>query len=302
MPPGADAIVPVEDVEDRQDHIVVRRRVEAGRYIARRGSDCAAGTAVLAAGTRLGPAQMAVAASIGAAKVTVFAKPVVGLLTTGDEIVPIDAPPGPSQIRDSNNPMLAALLQRLGCTVYDFGHVGDDRDQIREKITKSSGCQALFITGGMSMGRYDHVPPILRELKFDLRVTKLRIKPGKPFIFAVGDDQSPFVFGLPGNPVSAFVCTLRLASRLLSRIAGEAVREGWLDAELESPLPANGPREFYLPAVLVRSADRTLARPLQWKGSGDVFTLARADALLVRPENDAPRPAGSRVQLLEVPR
>jgi molybdopterin molybdotransferase len=300
IPPGADGVIPVENAIVAGDTIRFRADVTPGRYIARRGSDCRQGDTVLAAGSVIGPAQLAVAASVGATSMEVFARPRAAVLSTGDEIVPIHADPGPSQIRNSNSPMLRSLLQRLGCETIDLGHVRDEPALIRNAIELGLQHDLLFVTGGMSMGKYDYVPRVLREIGVQLHVTKLRIKPGKPFVF--GSRAGRFVFGLPGNPVSAFVCTLRLASRLIARLRGERVGERWIDAELETPLPANGPREFYQPAMLVQTGNRTLARPLGWKGSADVFTLARADALLVRPADDPQRLAGSRVQLLEVPR
>ncbi len=314
MPPGADSVSPVEDVVVAGDRLKISAKATPGRYIARRGSDCAAGAVVLSKGVRLGPAQLAVAAAVGAMDIRVFERPRVAILSTGDEIVPIDQTPGPSQIRNSNSPMLAALLTRLGCVVTDLGHVRDDPALIRAAILRSNGQDALFITGGMSMGRYDYVPQILKELNYSLAITKLRIKPGKPFVFGFRSQGSgisaeaqseprtpnpePFVFGLPGNPVSAFVCTLRLASRLLARMSGEAVKDRLGTARLALPLPANGPREFYQPAEWAGQA----VRPMNWKGSADIFTLARADVLIVRPENQPSLPAGAEVQVLEVPR
>src|SRR5204863_4951665 len=124
---------------------------------------------------------------------------------------------------------------------------------------------ALFVTGGMSMGTHDFVPKTLQAMGFELRITRLRIKPGKPFVFATaGGDRPRFVFGLPGNPVSAFVCTVRLASRLLHRIAGGEPEERWLAGKLESPLPESGPREFYQPAIY--DFRDGVVRPLAWKG------------------------------------
>ena len=316
MPPGADSVVPVEDVTVAGDRVHLRTGATPGRYIARRGSDCAAGVSVLAAGVRLGPAQIAVAAAVGAGSLQVIDRPRVAVLSTGDEIVPIDQTPGPTQIRNSNSPMLAALLTRLGCAVTDLGQVRDEPTLIRDAIARSTGHDVLFVTGGMSMGRYDYVPAILRDLNYSLPITKLRIKPGKPFVFGFRDqgtglsadaqskpqilnpEPAPFVFGLPGNPVSAFVCTLRLASRLLRRMGGAAVGDRLLSAKLESPLPANGPREFYQPAEWAGSR----VRLMNWKGSADIFTLARADVLVVRPENQPALPAGAEVQFLEVPR
>jgi len=163
-----------------------------------------------------------------------------------------------------------------------------------------SGMEAdvLFVTGGMSMGEYDYVPKVLLELGVELRITKLKIKPGKPFIFGVrgSDRRLCYLFGLPGNPLSGFVCAVRLASRLIDRLSGRSVREKWATGRLLEPLPANGPREFYQPAILSNG----FVWALGWKGSADVFTLAGASGLLVRKENEAARQAGDIVNLLEV--
>ena len=145
----------------------------------------------------------------------------------------------------------------------------------------------LLVTGGMSMGRYDYVPKLLVELGVELKITKLRIKPGKPFVFGQASATS-FVFGLPGNPVSSFVCALRLCSRLVARMSGSDELERMRWAQLELPLEKNGPREFYQPAVV--NGDRV--RPLKWRGSADIYTLALANALVIRPEKRAADPGG----------
>ncbi|HZN10914.1 MAG TPA: molybdopterin molybdotransferase MoeA, partial [Blastocatellia bacterium] len=243
----------------------------------------------------LGPAQLAAAASVGSAKVTVFARPRVGVLATGDELVPIDQVPGPAQIRNSNSLMLVSLLERLGCDVTDLGVVRDEPERVRDALGDGLRFDVLFVTGGMSMGAHDYVPRTLLDLGADLRITKLRIKPGKPFVFGVKGDR--FVFGLPGNPVSGFVCTVRLAARLLARMRGADPEPAWRSAVLQKPLPANGPREFYQPAVLHNGQ----VTPLEWKGSADVYTLAAANGLLVRGESEPALPAGNTVRVLELP-
>jgi molybdopterin molybdotransferase len=332
------------------------RAASPGRYIARRGAEVAGGQVVLERGATLGPAGLAVAASVGADRLSVYAPPRVGVLATGDELVAISASPEAAQIRNSNSPMLVALLKRLGCSVSDLGVVRDDPRLIRDAVADAlARFNVLFITGGMSMGTHDHVPRTLIDLGVEPRITKLRIKPGKPFVFGVkegsafgvqgsagekgagamgggpAEDAMPtgqsraadsslptasrqrptppttdhrplatayrYVFGLPGNPVSGFVCTLRLASRLIARLRGETPREKWIDASLSEALPANGPREFYQPVFL--SGDGA-ARPLKWKGSADVFTLAAANGLLARAANEPALAGGQRVRVLEV--
>jgi molybdopterin molybdotransferase len=339
MPEGADAVVPVEDVEETPEGVrVLRAEPTPGRHVARRGSDVPAGQRLLTRGTLLESPQLAVAASVGLANPQVYARPTVAVLGTGDEIVPVERTPGPAQIRDSNTLMLAALLARLGCAVRNLGTVQDDVTAMRAAFEEGLNADVLFVTGGMSMGTRDFVPGLLRDMGFQTRIAKLRIKPGKPFVFAVraGDDagvapagtpqagerttpdfgglgqfaspqRTRYVFGLPGNPVSAFVCTLRLASRLLTRLAGGVPRERWLSGRIEVGMPPNGPREFYQPVVRqvaagISSNQNELAaiRLLPWKGSADLFTLAQANALLVRPENEPPVAKGTLVRVLEI--
>lgn len=311
MPTGAEGVIPVEDVEKLGDSRIriARSEGDPARFIARRGSDCRSGQVVLPEGIRLGPAQIAVAASVGAIEVDVFSPPRVAVLATGDELVPAEAEPGPSQIRNSNSPMLVSLLKQMGCEVCDLGIVPDNPDSIREALERGLGYDALFVSGGMSMGEYDYVPRVLRELGVDLKVTKLRIKPGKPFVFGVreGEGGTRFAFGLPGNPVSGFVCTVRLASRVLARLSGGVPAERWVSGKLDSGMPANGPREFYQPARRNITAGRDSSHaqlatitPLKWKGSADLFTLAQANVLLVRPENDPTLPIGTVVRVLEI--
>ena len=188
MPGNADGVVPVEDVAARVavgSPVKILRAAAPHRYVAARGSDCQVGKKVLSTGTLIGPPQIAVMASVGVSEVQCFARPRVAILGTGDELVAIDQKPGVSQIRDSNTHMLAALLTRMGCEVVDISTSPDDPEMIRRAITRGLSYDALFIAGGMSMGEFDHVPQIMTELGVDLKITKLRIKPGKPFVFGV---------------------------------------------------------------------------------------------------------------------
>jgi molybdopterin molybdotransferase len=294
LPDGADAVVPVEETSAAGGMIRFTRPSSAGRFIARRGSEARAGEIALERGMRLGPAQIAVAASIGAAKVSVFATPSVAVLGSGDELVEVERSPAGSQIRSCNNPMLMALLDKLHCRGVDLGIVADDPAKLREAIRSGLREDVLLISGGMSMGERDFVPGILRELGGELKITKLRIKPGKPFVFAVMPGGK-FVFGLPGNPVSAFVCTICLASRLLERLGGGVPGSMVRQAPLAHALEANGPREFYHPAVMEGAS----VAPLPWKGSADIFTLARADGLIVRPADHPPMDAGTMMEFFE---
>jgi molybdopterin molybdotransferase len=298
LPPGADGVVPVEQSQPNGDagRVVLQSIEHPEKFVLKRGAEMRAGQVVLHAGQRLGPAQLAVAASVGAATVSVIDRPRVGVLGTGDEIVSLEDEPGAAQIRGCNNVMLVSLLERMGCDVTDMGVIPDQPAAVRGALEQGCGFDAFFVTGGMSMGEFDYIPRTLIAMGAAMKVTKVRIKPGKPFVVAALG--STVVFGLPGNPVSAFVCTLRLASRMVARLRGDKPEPAWRYGQLADGLPANGPREFYQPAKF----DGKKVHPLAWKGSADVFTLATADALIVRPENAPPAAIGQTVQLLEVPR
>jgi molybdopterin molybdotransferase len=293
-------VVPVENVEVIGEQLRILKGSSPGQHIAKRGSDVRAGEIVLRKGQTLQAAQLAVAASVGQTSLSVYSQPRVGVLSTGDEIVPPEQMPGLGQIRDSNSIMLVSLLRRMDCHVLDFGHVRDEKERIAQRITQAmANVDVLFISGGMSMGKYDYAPQVLKELEVELPITKVRMKPGKPFLFGrkkrVGGREC-FVFGLPGNPVSAMICTLRLAGRLLRRMQGKAAEERWMEAALLRDLPMNGAREFYQPVRW--EGDGVM--PLAWKGSADIFTLAQADALLLRAENEPAIEAGARVRVMAI--
>jgi molybdopterin molybdotransferase len=301
IPTGADAVVPIEQTDSASfaksgERIRVLRAATAGQFIAPQGSDIRRGGVALAGGAPINAAHMAVASCIGATTIPAWDRPRCTVLATGNEIVPADQTPAATQLRNSNSPMLLALLNKLGCAARDLGIAADQPDRIKAAIQDGLRDDILFVTGGMSMGRYDYVPRILTELGGDLKITKLRIKPGKPFVLAAMPNGK-YVFGLPGNPVSAMVCTLRLASRLLTRIAGGMPPDHLRTASLARPLEPNGPREFYQPAIL--HGDRV--QPLAWKGSADIFTLAKANVLIVRPENAPALAAGGLVPIMELP-
>lgn len=295
LPAGTQVVVPVEATSYTDDTVTINEAFAAGYATVGAGHDVKKDQIILPKGTTIGPVQLSVLASVGKLKVRVYRAPTFSVLATGSELIAADKTPLTHQIRESNNPMLINLLERQGCRLIKEDMVGDDPKKLREAISNALQADFAFISGGMSMGKHDHVPALLRDLGVDLKIEKIRIRPGKPFVFGTKGTRNPhYVFGLPGNPVSGFVCTLRLAMRMIRRVQGLSPEPTWIDAPCSEAIMENGPREFYQPAIL-SDGKATL---LPWKGSADLFTLARANALAVRPENDPAKSAGAMVRLM----
>lgn len=299
LPVGADAIVAVEETIEGFDHpgtVTITRPVAAGHGVALRGSDAKSGAPAVARGSVITPAAAAVLASVGALSVSVYTAPRAAVLATGDEIVAADQSPRPEQIRDGNTIMLASLLRNLGCEVKTLGIVRDDPEAIAAALRTGLQSDVLAVTGGMSMGKFDYVPQLLKALGVDIKISKLKIRPGKPFVFGIhrNGDHACYIFGLPGNPLSGYVCMLRLGARLIDRLRGQAPDIHLPTAPLAQPLKVNGPRETYIPAIV----NNGVVTALPWNGSADLIALARANVLMVRPENDAARNIGEPVSIL----
>ena len=251
VPAGADAVQMQEEAEVQPDGSVrFLQAPAAGQFIRRRGEDIRQGEVVLAAGTRLGPAELGLAASLGLASLPVRTRPRVALFSTGDELVmPGEVAPeamAPGAIYNSNRYFLAVLLKRLGCEVSDLGIVPDRRDATIEALQQAAESHDLIVTsGGVSVGEEDHVKPAVQQLG-GLDLWQIAIKPGKPFahgwIARPGDGEADpgrchFV-GLPGNPVSSFVTFLLLVRPLLLRLQGITGGQGVFQSSADGLPPA----------------------------------------------------------------
>ncbi len=332
VPVGADAVVMVEVTHYiNNDKTQVRidqspeRPVKAGAGIGYRGSDMAAGNVVLRAGQVLGPAQLAVAATAGQALLPVIRRPRVAVLVTGDELINPAESPVAGQIRNSNSTLLSGLVGAAGVQCVDLGVSRDDAAALREKLARGlAAADVTLVSGGMSMGTRDLAPAVWETLGVQCLLHGVSMKPGKPFYFGVHDDNAAagrgggpsgmaggdcesrdlikrvYVAGLPGNPVSAFVCCVRFVMPLLAQLGGvRRPREALATGICAVDLPANGDREFYQPALAAIGEDgRTQLRPLGWKSSADLFTLAQANALLVHAAHAESQCAGSAASYL----
>ncbi len=298
MPPGADSIVMVERTTPAgEDAVDVLAEVTDGLHVRRIGGDISAGTEVLPAGVVLGPAHLGVAASVGCRRLTVIPPLRVGALSTGDELVEDDAPLRPGQIRESNRPMLLALIRRAGCVPIDLGLVRDDEPALIEVLRRgASECDALISSGGVSMGDFDVVKAVLDRIA-DMEWMQIAIKPSKPFAFGMVDGAP--VFGLPGNPVSALVSFELLARPALRQMMGHTNPDRpRLPGRAAEELRRSPDGRVYFMRVRARWDDGAVwATPVGGQGSHQLAATAGANALAVLPEGDGIH-AGEAVDLI----
>ncbi|HEX6787316.1 MAG TPA: gephyrin-like molybdotransferase Glp [Acidimicrobiales bacterium] len=227
LPPGADAVVMVEDTEvgDGGRSVRINRPAVLGDAVRRAGDDVHKGDLLFPAGTELRPAVVGVLASVGLASVRVVSRPRVGVLSTGDELVEDGAPLGPGQIRESNRTMLLGAVGQAGCTAVDLGLVRDDEAALEAVLADAAArCDAVVTSGGVSMGDYDIVKAVLGRLA-TMRWMQIAIRPAKPFAFGLlsGVERPVPVFGLPGNPVSSLVSFELLARPALRQMMGHSL-------------------------------------------------------------------------------
>ena len=312
VPAGADAVVMIEHVEAAGERVrlLPSRSVDAGENIVAQGAQARAGDELLPAGTAIGFAQIALAATCGYSAVDVFSRPRVAILTTGDELVAVESSPAAGQIRNSNAPMLAAMVASAGGEPWVLPTAADNAPA----LDKAAGADMLLISGGVSAGKFDLVEPALARAGAKFHFTGVRIQPGKPLVFGeMPAGKAPHFqnrngticfFGLPGNPVSSAVTFLlfaapvvaALAGRLesgprfaLARLARESDKHGKPGLTRFLPAKCNfNPPTGHLPEVALVS----------WQGSGDLAALARSNCFLVIPEEAHRLESGAIVRVL----
>ena len=311
VPSGADAVFMVEHVSVSNTSTGIKllrptegRSVQAGENVVPRGAEASAGAELLPSGTRLHAAEIALAASVGAARIHVHATPVVAIIATGDELVDVAATPGSMQIRNSNAHGLAALVRHHGGTPRILPPAADTRESIAEAIASARGCPMLLLSGGVSAGRYDFVEDALLSHGAQFFFTGVRMQPGKPVVFGsipgAGPDGAPqWIFGLPGNPVSTQVTATLFAMPLLRALGGErGAAPHFAQAVLAGELRVKPGTTKFLPARLESSHTGASVRPTGWQGSGDLHANARANCYLVLPEQQSAAAEGDILMVL----
>jgi molybdopterin molybdotransferase len=298
IPRGADAILLQEDAEEAQGLVLVKEAVRAGRWLRRRGLDFAEGDTLLPAGRRLTARDVGLAAAANHPWLTVHRRPRIGILATGDEIaLPGEAIPA-GGIVSSNAHALAALVRAAGGEPLILPIAPDDRDAIAAAAAASRACDMLVTTGGASVGEHDLVQQALGPGGFALDFWKIAMRPGKPLIWGrLG--RTP-VLGLPGNPVSALVCAVQFLVPALGVLAGlPPAPPATMLVRAGAPLPANDRRFDHLRASLGTDRDgRPVATPFPVQDSSMLATLARAEALILRPPHAPAMPEGAEVEAI----
>jgi molybdopterin molybdotransferase len=304
IPPGADAVEMIEYTARSGDAVTFQRTAKPGQNIVRKGSEAHAGDVALSPGQRLGFAELAIAAQIGAHELLCTNKPRVAILSTGDEVVPITEAPGPFHIRNSNSVSLAAQTRLAGGEPVQLGNALDRTEDLAAKIEKGLEADILVLSGGVSMGKYDLVESVLKTLGAEFYFDAVAIRPGKPAVF--GRCRNTLVFGLPGNPVSTMVTFQLFVIPAIDILSGASVRPlPLLNATLAEAITEKPNLTHFLPAHLDWPNGTPQVRALLWQGSGDISTLAHANCFLVIPAKpgtthptDHRFPAGHSVSVL----
>ncbi len=280
VPPGADAVIMVEQTDEQEGMLRIQRPVRPGENVRQVGEDVVLGEPVLARGTTLSAAEIGLLASLGQSRICVYRRPRVAVLATGSEVVEPDAPCGPGMVRDSNRYAQMAALREAGCEAISLGIAHDDEQVQREALQRGLDMADVLITsGGISMGTRDLIKPLLNEMGA-VHFGRTAFKPGKPVTFATV--QGKPVFALPGFPVSALVAFEVYVRPALRRLQGDARPERpRIRVALADPVRAPRDRPEYQRAVVYWEDGRLLARSTGQQRSSRLLSLRGANALII---------------------
>jgi molybdopterin molybdotransferase len=300
VPEGADAVVPLELVEDDGDAIELREPVAQGAHIRNRGSDISAGEAVLEPGTRLGPPQVAALAAVGVSEVQCAKRPRVGILVTGSELRQPGEQLAAGEIYESNGLLLATALQLAGAVPAQLGVIADDADEHERAMERALlGFDMLITSGGASVGPHDLVRATQAKLRVEELFWGVAVKPGKPIAFGVRRDH--LVFNLPGNPVSVLVTFELFVRPAVNALLGipdplPEFRQGVLGAVIRR----NAHRDEYVRARRRREGDTVVVDPLAGQESHMIARAGRANSLVELEAGEGEVPAGASVRYIAI--
>ncbi len=279
VPKGADCVVKVELSEENKGYVMITGK-SSGRNICYQAEDVKTGDMVIPQGSYISPAEIAVLASVGCDPVPVARRPVLGIIATGSELVEPAQKPAPAQIRNSNSYQLLTQIERAGCIAKYFGIAEDTPEAIGSIIEQQiSSVDIFLLSGGVSMGDYDYVPDVLKEKGFELLFHKVAIKPGKPIIF--GRNNNTFAFGMPGNPVSAFMIFEVFVKPFCYKLMGGKYMPVSVPATLSETIGRKKPdRLAYIPISLSETGE---AQKIKYHGSAHIQALTKANGYITIP-------------------
>ncbi len=305
IPAGASAVIPVEETDDDWQkgetkplpaQVALYRAAQAGENIRRAGENIAKGATVMKAGTLIRPAEIGMLAAIGRARVEVIRQPKVVILSSGDELVDVHQELGPGQIRDTNSYALAGLIRQVGGQPIRLPIARDSLESVRALYRRalSINPDMIISSAGVSVGAADFVKLVLDELD-DIDFWRINMRPGKPL--AYGRLQGIPFFGLPGNPVSSLVTFEVLVRPALAKIAGRALRQRLIKAQVADEIKTDG-RRSYNRVTLARAGQHVIAHSTGIQSSGASMSMVLADGLLIVPEGETRVAAGSELPVL----
>lgn len=301
MPVGADAVVMIERTELLPNgQVRVLDEPGVGKNVLPQGAEMRVGETIFHPGTRIRPDVVGVLAGMGRSRIRAHPRPTSAILSTGDEIVEVWEQPGPGQIRNSNGRMLLAQAARAGAAPRSIGIARDEEPHLRQLIGQALEADVAVLSGGVSAGKVDLVPAVLRSMGVEAHLHKVRMKPGKPLFFGTRhrDGTTPtLVFGLPGNPVSSYVCFELFVRPAICRLMG-LEPPPWRTASLASDFPYKTDRPTYHPARLELAPAGWTVQPVPWFGSPDLRGVTAGNALVLLEEGDAVHRAGKPMRTL----
>ncbi len=278
LPAGADMVFMVEDSIENSDHTIKFTGSNSASNYTIKGEDIRKGDKVLQKGTKLRPQEIAILASVGAAKPSVYRKPIVGIISTGSELVEPESIPAISQIRNSNAMQLYSQSIQAGCISHYYGIAQDSEAETFSLLKKAgSECDIVLLSGGISAGDFDFVPTVIQQLGFNIQFQKIAVQPGKPVVYATADRK--YIIGLPGNPVSSFVQFEILVRTLIEQLSGESAQPGEIELELGFDFSRKKcDRRLFIPVHVNANG---LVMPVEYHGSAHIHSYLFANGIAI---------------------
>jgi molybdopterin molybdotransferase len=297
MPASADAVVMIEHTKPSAGSVRIERAAEAGQNVVPRGSEAKAEQLLLKPGARLGYPELALLGQVGHVRVKIAKPPRVAILSTGNEVVEVWLQPNGLQIRNSNTISLAAQVELAGGEPVPLPNSPDHIHELRKRVERGLQEDILVLSGGVSMGKYDLVEVVLREMGATFAFDAVAIRPGKPAVF--GTCNGRFFFGLPGNPVSTMVTFELFVVPAIDMLSGAPPRPlPVFKAKLAAPVKQKAALTHFLPALVEWPSGEPVVKELSWQGSGDIVALTQANCFLIVPESKLELAAGEWVDVL----